>query len=69
MVLEVGWCVWRVCYYTKYQKISMLDIKIITWEIFHLYLQLLTQEPIYKLQMFVYFFLLYQFMCKELPST
>lgn len=58
MVLELEWCVWRKCYYTKYQKISMLDIKIITWEIFHVYLQLLTQEPTYKLWTFVYFFII-----------
>jgi len=44
MVLELGWCVWRKCYYTKYQKISMFDIKIITWEIFHVYLQ---ELPVY----------------------
>lgn len=68
MVLELGWYIWRKYYYTKYQKISMLDIKIITWEFFHVYLQPLTQEPTYKLWMFVYF-LSYQFMCKELPST
>lgn len=59
MILELGCYVWRKSYYIKYQKISMLDIKIITWEDFsRLFTTFDPRTYLYTVSVYVFLFII-----------